>query len=92
MPVLGFFLFHIVLLQCLVPAPSGVDQLRLVTKTRPLGAVNDDGLQLLRSQNRAAAVRGEVIVVIGEHGGAIHVFPGGADAENFRFPVSHCFA
>src|SRR5215475_12349448 len=92
MAVLGFLFFNIMLFQRLSPAPASVDQLCLITKTRTLCAVNDDSLELLRAQNRSATVSGEVIVVIGEHGGAIHVLPGGTDAEHFRFPVSHGIA
>src|SRR5215475_4968146 len=92
MAVLGFLFFNIMLFQRLSPAPASVDQLCLITKTRTLCAVHDDGLESLRAQNRSATVSGEVIVVVGEHGGAIHVLPGGTDAEHFRFPVSHDFA
>ena len=36
----------------------------------------------------AAAVGGEVIVVVGQHSGAVHVFAGGADAEHARIAVA----
>src|SRR5262245_40565886 len=54
--------------------------------------MNNNGLEPLRSQDRTAAVSGEVIIVVGEHGGAIHVFPGGADAQNFCVSVFHGLA
>ena len=90
--VLGLFLFDIVLLQRLAPAPAGVNQLCLVTNTRARGAGHDDRFESLRSENRAAAMGGEVIVVVGKHRGAIEMLPGWSDAEHSGIAAANDFA
>ena len=82
MAVLGFLLFHVVLLQHGAPARAGVGESCFVTIARPQRAGNDDGFEFFRAEHGAAAVRGEVVVVVGEHGGAIHMLAGGTDAEH----------
>src|SRR6266850_3977804 len=58
---------HGINLQCLAPPEPGFDQCRFVMERRPLGTVNDDCFELLRPENRAAAMRRRVIVIIAEH-------------------------
>src|SRR5262245_15815696 len=88
-PILGFLLFDIVLLQGFAPAPARFGQFRFVSITWPPGAVDDDRFQFFRTQDRAAAVRGKMIVVVGEHGRAIQIFTGGSDAKNFCLRTFH---
>src|SRR5262245_24511102 len=77
--VLGLLFLDVVLLQDGAPARTGVDQLRFVATTRSKRAANHNRLQFLRAEHRAAAMSGKVIVVVGEHGGAIEIFAGRAD-------------
>ena len=58
---------HGINLQCLAPPESGFDQCRFVMERRPLGAVNDDRFEFLRPEDRAAAVRRGVVVIVAEH-------------------------
>src|SRR6266545_2602874 len=80
------------LLQYAAPAPAGVDQFRFVAITWPPGSVNDDRLEFFRAQDRAAAVRRKVIVIVGEHRRAVQVFAGGTDAQDLGFLMADRFA
>src|SRR5581483_3818639 len=85
--VLGFLLFYVVLLQHAAPALTGVGQFHFIPVARPQAAADDDGFELLRAEHGAAAVGGEMIVVVGQHGGAIQIFSGRTDAENSRVAI-----
>ena len=86
--VLGFLFLDVVLLQDVAPAQAGIGELRFVAIARPHGAGNDDGFEFLRAEHGAAAVGGEMIVVVGEHGGAIHILAGGTDAQHSGVAVA----
>ena len=92
MAILGFLLFDIVLLQCLAPAPTGVHERGLVANTWARGARDDDRFELFRAQDSATAMGGEVIIVVGEHGGAIQMLARGSDAEHLSVATPHEFA
>ena len=80
--VLGFLLFHVVLLQNTAPARAGIGQLRFVAVAWPQRAGDDDGFEFFRAKHGSAAVRGEMVVIVGEHRSPVHVFAGRADAEH----------
>src|SRR4029434_9801725 len=75
-------------LQCFSPAQPGVDQISLASNPRPLGAPDDDRLQLLGAHHRAQAMSRRVVVVVDEHGSANEVFARWADGADVRVLVT----
>ena len=73
---------HGINLQCLAPPESGFDQCRFVMERRPFGTVDDNRFELLRPEDRAAAVRRRVIVIIAQHRRVHHVLPCRTDAHH----------
>ena len=91
-PYLVFFFFTSCCCNVLRQRQPASTSLALSRIARPQRAGDDDGFEFLRAENRAAAVGGEVIVIVGQHGGAIQVFPGGADAQHSGIAVADDFA
>src|SRR5215475_6461827 len=90
-------------LQGLSPAQSRRDERRLIVYSRPLGAPNNDGLQLFGAHHGAQTVSRRVVVIVDEHGSANEVlarWADGADAcvlmtrlhTQHRFRIAHAFA
>jgi hypothetical protein len=65
------------------PSESGFDERGFVVQRRTLGAVYDDGFELFRSENRPAAVRCGMIVIVAQHRRVDHVLTRRSDAHDF---------
>ena len=88
MAVFGFLLFYVVLLQHTAPARAGIGQFHFIAVARPQRARDNDGFEFFRAEHGAAAVGGEMIVIVGQHGGVVQVFAGGANAQYSRIAVA----
>ena len=71
-----------ILLQRFAPSEPGFDERGFVVQRRPLGAVDDDRFEFFRAENRSAAVRCGMIVIVAQHRRVDHVLAGGSDAHD----------